>query len=220
MSGHLDPYFGRFDDVCWWLADPLETMQRASCALDVGERRLAVDPVDCEGLDEELAADGGLDGVVVLMDRHSRDARTIAARHEVPVYVPAGAERIAAAVGGPVAELDPILEGSSLELIPVTSGRLGEELALWRSADGTLIVPESLGTADHFTAGGERVGVHPMMRLWPPREPLMGLSARRLVTGHGRPIVDLDDGEVDASLAAARRRLPRAWIGAITAWIR
>lgn len=219
MTGSVDPHFERFDDVCWWLADPTESIQRASCALDLGDLRLAVDPVDCAGLDAALDADGGIDGVAVLMDRHSRDARSIAARHGVPVFVPAEADAIAAAVGGPVAPLDDELAGTTIELRRVSSGRLGEEVALWRPDDATLVVPESLGTSPQFTAGGERIGVHPMMRLWPPKAALGGLEARRLVTGHGRAIADLDPGEIDASLHAARRRLPRAWIRALRSWL-
>lgn len=220
MSGRLDAYFDRFDDVCWWLAHPDETMQRASCALDVGSHRLAIDPVDCPGLDDELAADGGIDGVAVLMDRHSRDARSIAARHDVPVYVPAGGDRIAAAVGGPVAELDPLLVDTDVELRQLATGRLGEEYALWRRTDQTLVVPETIGSAAYFTVGDDPIGVHPIGRLRPPRSALSGLDVQRLVPGHGRAVVDLDGDEVGAVLAAARRQLPRAWIGAIAAWLR
>lgn len=219
MENRDAPLVGRVDDVTWWVADPGETMERASLALDVGEHRLAIDPVDCTGLDELLEADGGIDGVAVLMDRHSRDARTIAARHDVPVYVPEGASRTASKVGGPVAPLEGVIDANTAEIRWVTHSRLQEEVAIWRPSDGTLVVTETLGTSAYFTVGDERVGVHPMMRLRPPTSAFEGVDPRRLFVGHGHPVADLEPGEVAASLAAARRRLPRAYLGAVRAWL-
>lgn len=220
MNEPVDATFGQHDDVLWWLADPTETIQRASHAIAIDDRRLAIDPVDCPGLDDRLESAGGIDGVAVLMDRHARDARAIAARHGVPVYVPAEARRIAAAVGGPVVSLEVDFDETGVDLRWVVSNRFQEEVALWRPRDGTLLVPESIGTARYFCAGGERIGIHPIARLRPPVKSLGGLDANRLFVGHGPPVVDLEPGEIDASLANARRRLPRAWLTALAGWIR
>lgn len=211
------PRFGRDGDILWWIAQPAEPIQRASLALPVGDRRVVIEPVDCPGLDDQLAEAGGLDAVVVLMDRHTRDANTIADRHGVSVLVPPDADRITSKIGRPVDQLTGLPEG--VELITVSSGRVQEEYALWWESDGTLVVPESLGTTAYFTTGGERVGIHPLARLRPPRRQLGGLESQRLFVGHGAPITDLKPGEIDESLANARRRLPRAWIAGIRAWL-
>lgn len=216
MGAPDGPRFETFGGVSWWLADPTGFLRRAGHVVDLGTGRYAIDPVDCDGLDGVIDAGGGLDGVAVLMDRHARDARRLATRHGVDVHVPEGADRIAAAVGGPVSPLEGALE--AVEVRWVYDRRVWEEVALWWPADGTLLVPESLGTSAYFTAGGERVGVHPLARLFPPRRALGDLEPARLFVGHGEPITDVRPDEVATSLAAARRRLPRAVAGALAAW--
>lgn len=205
------PSIERAGSDLWWIADPAESIKRASVVLDTQEGRFAFDPVDCDGLDEQIEATGGLDGVGVLMHRHSRDAQVLADRFEVPVLVPDGAKRITDSIGKPVSSLDAVLRNTEVEVDWLVSNRFWEEVYLWRSADGTLVVPESIGTTTSFTAGGERVGTHPLMRLRPPRKQLGNLDPSRLFVGHGKPVLELEAGELRTTLRTARRKLPRAW---------
>lgn len=206
-----------FDDGFAWIADPEEMIQRASLAVDLGTGLHAVEPVDHPLLDGWLADEGGLDGVIVLMDRHTRDADAIAARQDVPIYVPDGFGHTAAKLGRDVRPLGDALAGGPYEALELAGWRLWEEAALWSLPDRTLIVPESLGTIDYFLVGEERIGVHPTARLWPPRGALADVDPRRMCVGHGPPVDDLETGELARSLATARRGIPRAWLrGAIT----
>lgn len=76
-----------------------------------------------------------------------------------------------------------------------------------------LVCPEAVGTAPLFRVKGERLGVHPALRLFPPRRQLAGFEPEHLLVGHGEGI----HGVVAApalreALAGARRRAPR-WLG-------
>ena len=75
---------------------------------------------------------------------------------------------------------------------------------------------ESLGTTTYFLGPGERLSVHPFLRLYQPkalREIAGSLSPRHVLVGHGE---GLHGQEVAPALAAAvrgaRRGGPR-WIG-------
>lgn len=195
----------RFDGGVGWLADPEETMQRASHAL-VGEGGVwVVDPVDVDGVDELVSDLGDVAGVVILLDRHERDARAFADRYDVPLVVPSwmngvaddaeSVERVQTSVGG-------------FEVHRLVDTPIWQEAILF---DGeTLVVPEALGTASYFRAPGERVGVHPMLRPFPPRS-LRDYEPERLLVGHGR---GLDAGVVEAindAISGARSRAPAAY---------
>ena len=67
------------------------------------------------------------------------------------------------------------------------------EIALWWAAEQTLIVAEALGTAPAF-ALGRPLGVHPLLRLTPPRGSLGGQRPQRILVGHGPPLEDAADG--------------------------
>ena len=68
----------RRDEGVGWIAYPDERMERASHAFAVDGEVWVVDPVDVDGLDELLAEFGDVAGVVTLLDRHKRDADTVA----------------------------------------------------------------------------------------------------------------------------------------------
>jgi hypothetical protein len=85
---------------------------------------------------------------------------------------------------------------------------LWREAALYREADGTLVVPDSVGTAPYFRAPGERLGVSPYQRLWPPRRALGGLDPDRVLVGHGTGVFDDAASALVDALAGARRRAP------------
>jgi hypothetical protein len=203
----------RFDGGAGWIAHPDERMQRASHALATEEGLWLVDPVDAVGLDDwlaDLAADHGVDGVagvVVCYTYHRRDAAAIARRHDVPVHLPAWFSGLDDGdVSAPVVRFDDRLPGTDFRLRRVVDNALVQEAALW---DGeSLVVAESVGTADYFLAPGERLGVSLLQRPTPPRDALTGLVPERVLPGHGAGVAtDAADALADA-LDGARRRAP------------
>lgn len=200
----------RFGGGVGWLAHPDERMQRASHALVDGGDVWVVDPVDAAGLDARLADLGDVAGVVVLFNWHARDAGSVAARHDVPVFVPTWVTRVAGRVDAPVERFDGALAETGFRAIRITPHPLWREAALFRAADGTLVVPDSVGTAPYFRAPGERLGVSPYQRLWPPRRALGGLAPERLLVGHGPGVLDDAAGALADALDGARRRAPAA----------
>ena len=206
----------RYDGGVGWIAYPDETMERASHAFAVPNEEAdaddvwVVDPVDAPDVDELLAELGDVAGVVVGLDRHVRDSGEVAARHDVPVYVPEW-------MTGVAEELDPDVEierfGSRLadtgfEAIRIRDSSLPpwQEVALF---DGeTLIVPESLGTASYFRGDRERLGVHPMLRLTPPTTGLSGLDPERVLVGHGVGVHERAAVAVEDALSDSRSKAP------------
>lgn len=194
----------RSDRGCTWIGSPTERLQRASHVLDDSQTWI-VEPVDGDGVDALLAEYQPLAGVVVLMDRHTRDAAAIAARHDLPVYVPRGLDKIADKLSVR-AERFETLPGTELTARTVIDSRLWQEATLY---DGQrLLVPEALGTAPHFLTATERLGVHPALRGVPPRTSLSGLTPDRILVGHGTPITDRATTALGDALAGSRRRLP------------
>jgi len=199
----------RFDGGVGWLSFPEEGMQRASHVLDTDNGVFLVDPLDAPGLDELIAEFGDVAGVVLLLDRHGRDAGELARRHDVPVYLP---QDIDVAVDAPTERLSGRLPGTEYELRRVTDFPGWHEAALW---DGeTLVVPEAVGTADFFRAGGEKLGVHPMLRPLPPKS-LGNLDPERVLVGHGAGVMEHASSALREALRTSRRRAPKAWLGAL-----
>ena len=201
----------RYEGGVGWIAHPNERMERASHALAVDGEVWVVDPVDAEGLDELLAEFGEVAGVVVLLDRHKRDAAAIANRHEVPVYLPEHFEGITKDLGAPVVRFGNELADTGIEAHTVVDNRLWQEVALYNPADATLVVPESVGTAAYFLAGDERLGVHPMRRLVPPRRQLGRFAPERVLVGHGAGIFEGATAVLEDALSNARARTPRLY---------
>lgn len=208
----------RRDDGVGWLAYPDEGMQRASHALATDEGVYVVDPVDVEGVDDLLAEFGDVAGVLVLLDRHLRDAAAVANRHDVPVYIPAWMTGVASKLDAPVERLGDELGDTGFEVVRVVDNSFWQEAALYREADGTLLVPESLGTVAYFRTSSERVGVHPFRRLTPPRK-LQKLTVNHLLVGHGAGIDTDADAAVKDAVKHAQRRAPFAMLGAMKDFI-
>ena len=208
----LEPWDGGFD----WIAHPDEGMQRASHALSADGAVWLVDPVDAAGIDDHVADLGSVAGVVVLLDRHTRDAAVFAARHDVPVYVPSWMGGVEDAFAAPVERFDAGLPDTDYRLRRVVDNRLWREGALV-GGDGTLVVPEAVGTVPYFRAGDERLGVHPMLRPFPPRRAFRDLSPERVLVGHGPSVFEDAASALHEALANARRRAPRAYAGALKA---
>jgi hypothetical protein len=166
-------------------------MARAAHALVDDGRVWLIDPyedVDALGAVDEL---GTAAGVLQLLDRHNRDCKTIAERLGVPLLrLPTGAAE------------------TPFEPVPVISNIGWREVALWWADERALVVAEAIGTAPAF-ALGRRAGVHPVLRLTPPRKQLSSFHPERLFVGHGEPIESGADAALGEALAHSRGDLPR-----------
>lgn len=178
-----------------WLAATPAGMRRASHALLDRGRLWLVDPVDGAGLDRWLAGYGPVAGVLQLLDRHGRDCAALAARHGVALHA------------------NPLrgIPGAPFIPIALTQRRWWHEVALWWPEHAALVVPEAVGTSAYIRAPGRRIGVHPALRLCPPRA-LAHLHPRVLLPGHGSPLEGDDvDADLRRALRASRREIPR-WL--------
>ncbi|WP_135820699.1 hypothetical protein [Halostella litorea] len=204
----------RWEGGLGWIAHPEETMQRASHALATDEGVWLVDPVDCEGLDELVAPLGEVAGVVVLLDRHKRDAAAVARRHDVSVALPRELRDVAADLDAPTTTFGDELGSTGYRTIPVVDNPLWSEVALYDAESGTLVVPEAVGTVDYFVADGEGLGVHPMLRAFPPRKALGGLAVERVLVGHGEGVSSDAAPTLAAALRNSRRNAPKVYLQA------
>lgn len=167
------------------------SMSRTAHALLSDERVWLVDPFEDEAALQTASALGPPAGVLQLLDRHNRDCQTIATR-----------------LGVPLLRLPRWVPDTPFEVVPVLSRRRWREVALWWPQTRALIIPESIGTAPAF-ALGRRAGVHPMLRLWPPRAPLSGYEPSMLLVGHGRAIESDAAAALGDALDRSRSDIPR-----------
>jgi len=211
-DGHRE--IDRWDRGVGWIAYPEETMQRASHALvgDDGGVWL-IDPVDAPDVDALVTEFGDVAGVVVGLDRHKRDAAAFARRHDASVYVPGWMSGVADELDAPVERFDAELGDSGFEAFSIRDSTVPpwQEVGLYHPEDGTLVVPEALGTVAYFCAPGERLGVHPMLRPAPPRRVLSRFDPERVLVGHGAGVMNEATTALREALANARKNLPGAY---------
>lgn len=200
----------RWSDGVGWLAYPGETGQRVSHAVRGDDGVWILEPLDAPGVDTLLTDLGTIAGVAVLSDYHARDAAAFANRHDVPVHVPAWFERVAERVDARIEWFTGALGDSGFKVRRYAPFPGWNEGIAVRESDGTVYVPESLGTAPHYTAGSEQIGVHTFVRLVPPRKPFEGVDMNRLLFGHGVGIFEEANGALAKTLDGSRRRLPMA----------
>jgi len=182
-----------FDGGFGWIAD--EFMERCSHALVVDGEAWLIDPLD----DELVARAGRPVGVIQLLDRHNRDCAQLASRFGVPHhFVPR--ERI-----GP------------FEFLSMRNKRRWQEVALWWPERRVLVCADALGTADYFCARGERLGVHALLRLRPPR---LNVTPDVILCGHGPGVFDDADAALREALSTSRRRIGGQVASAVRAWRR
>jgi hypothetical protein len=207
----------RFDGGVGWLAYPDETMQRASHALATPNGVWVIDPVDAAGVDDLLVEVGEagpgaseVAGVAVCLDRHKRDAAAIARRHDVDVYVPTWMSGVADEIDAPVSRFRSDLGDSGFESFVIRDSSLPpwQEAGLYNPETGTMVVPESVGTAAYFLAGEERLGVHPMLRLTPPDRLRSHGRPERVLVGHGAGIHEDAGGALEGALRSSRANTP------------
>lgn len=172
-----------------WTVD--ELMQRTSHALAVDGRVWLVDPIDDPVAMTRIAGLGTPAGVLQLLDRHNRDCAEVAERLQVPHLVCPGD-----------------VPGSPFATLRLTWRPWWREVALWWADEGVLVVVEALGTNRYYTAGRGPLGVHPLLRLVPPRR-VAKFTPRHLLVGHGVGLHGDDAGAViGAAIADARRGIP------------
>ncbi len=171
-----------------WLHPEPDWMARAGHAVLAGGGVWVIDPIDGDGVDERIRALGEPAGVVRLLDRHPRDCEAFAARLGVPLHC------------------EPFdgVRGAPFEVVPVLRMRGWHEVALWFGAERTLVCADALANAPGYRAPGERVGVHPFLRIRPPRR-LTGYPAEHVLLGHGPGLHGQE------CVPAVRRAMDTAW---------
>jgi hypothetical protein len=180
-----------------WQVD--ERMQRTSHALAGHDGVWIFDPIAWLPALERIPELGAPAGVIQLLDRHERDCAEVAAHFGVPHF--------AVPLQG--------IPASGLEVITVADSRFWKEVAVWVPRRQALVCGDALGTAPYFRAGDEPLAVHPLLRLKPPHA-LGRFEPLHVLCGHGAGIHGPETPAVlRAALATARRRLPRAWVGAL-----
>jgi hypothetical protein len=180
-----------------WQTDQPEYLERTSHAVLSKGSVWLFDVLDVDGIDERVGALGEPGGVVQLLDRHARDCAAVASRLGVPHFEP--------------------LTKAPVPTVPVASLPGWRERAAFLD-DSVLVAADALGTASYFRAPGERLAVHPMLRLFPPRA-LRGLAPEHVLCGHGVGVHGSEAAEaLDTALRTARRRIPRWLPASIRAW--
>ena len=145
-------------------------MTRTSHALATSDGVWLVDPVDWGEAIDRASSLGTIAGVIQLLDRHNRDAAAIAAR-----------------LGVPHLEEPESLPGTPFEVIEIKRAKRWQEVALWWPESRTLVIAEALATNPFFPIGDDRVGIHPFLRLTPPRR-LGAYEPQHLLVGHGEGV--------------------------------
>jgi len=167
-------------------------MARAAHAVRAGQDTWLIDPIDDPAALTAVSELGRPAGVIQLLDRRNRDCAEIAQRlgvphHKVPTALP---------------------PESGFQAVSVVARPWWKEVALWWPDEQTLIVAEAVGTIPLF-ALGRPAGLHPMLRMTPPRAALGGFAPQRLLVGHG-PALESGGAEALAgALSAARADVPK-----------
>jgi hypothetical protein len=167
---------------------------RTSHALAAGGGVWLFDPVDMPGLDDRIRKLGEPWGVVRLLDRHGRDCGPIARRLGVPLHhVPFD--------GIPDSPFDVI------RILRIPGWR---EIAVWLPERRVLVAGDALGTLTYFREPGETLGIHPALRLTPPRR-LFVYDPLHVLVGHGAGVHGESAGaHLRRALGRSRRGLPAA----------
>ena len=185
-----------FDRGLGWIVE--EGLGRCSHALVADGKVWLTDAVAGEGVEERIRALGEPAGVVQLLDRHARDCAGLARRLGVPHHE---------------TPFEPI-QGAPFELLPLVRTRFWREAALWWPQERVLVCADALGTTAYYRARGERLAVHPALRLLPPRA-LLALEPVHVLVGHGEGLHgDRTAGALREALATSRRRIP-SWLAGL-----
>ena len=185
------------DETDWgfgWIAAEPRLMQRCSHALALEGRVWLFDGVDGDGVEERIRALGEPAGVVQLLDRHSRDCPALAHRLGVPLH------RL------PLQHVP----GTPFRPLVVIHNRYWQEIAIWWQERHVLLCADAVGTAPYYLAPGERLGVSPVLRLFPPQR-LGGLEPAHVLCGHGEGVHERAAEALQEALTGSSRRIP-GWL--------
>jgi hypothetical protein len=149
-----------------WLA--VEPITRTSHALAADGRVWLVDPVRWPEATERARALGEPAAVLQLLDRHNRDCAAIAADLRIPHLV-----------------VPRELPDTPFAVVDLVRRRHWNESALWWERDRTLVVSEAIGGSPFFAVGSDRLGVHGLLKVVPPRRQLGALEPSHVLVGHG-----------------------------------
>jgi hypothetical protein len=179
-----------------WIAAEPPIMQRCSHALLVDGRVWLFDPVQGDGVEGRVRALGEPAGVVQLLDRHARDSASFARDFGVPLH------RVPLTVV-PDTPFRPIL---------IVRNRWWQEIAIWWPQRRVLVVADALGGFGYFVAPGERLGVHPLLRIAPPHR-LGAVEPAHILCGHGEGVHEDASAALGEALSTSSRRIPRWLVG-------
>ena len=174
-----------------WVSTDQPMLRLTSHALLADGGVWLTDPAEADGVEERIRALGKPAGVLQLLDRHNRACATFADRLGVPHH------RVPFDGVGP------------FETVPIVRRKPWHEVALWWPERRVLVAADALGTVPHYFAlGGEPLGVHPLLRLTPPRQ-LARLEPEHVLCGHGAGVHERATEALRDALATSRNRLPR-----------
>lgn len=172
-----------------WIVE--EPMTRTSHALATTDGVWLVDPVDWPDAIDRAGTLGPITGVLQLLDRHNRDSAAVAER-----------------LGVPLLEVPASLPETPFDVVEVKRAKRWQEVALWWPEPRILVVAEALATNRFFTVGDDQVGIHPLLRLTPPRM-LQPFEPEHLLVGHGEGVHGPE------ATAAVRQALSRSRLAAV-----
>jgi len=176
--------------VEWVEAEPAWMGRAGHAVRDADGRVWVFDPFDDEDAFARVRALGEPAGVVQLLDRHRRDCAGWAQRLGVEHHVVPRS-------------------GLPFAIVGVVGLPTWREVAAWLPDSATLVVADALAASPGYTARDDVVGVHPFLRLRPPRA-LGRLPVEHLLFGHGPGLHGAAAGEAVAeALRTARSRAPR-----------
>ena len=97
------------------------------------------------------------------------------------------------------------LPGTPFEVIEIKRAKRWQEIALWWPEPQVLVAADALGSNPFFTIGDDRLGVHPFLKLTPPRR-LRAFEPEHVLVGHGEGVHG-PDATIALDQALSRSRL-------------
>lgn len=190
--------FNEFEHGLEWVPEG-DKLARTGHAVLAGGSVWLTDVVDGPGLDERVAALGSPAAVIQLLDRHPRDCAAVAERLGVPLHET------------PLTDL----EGAPFVVLPIVKRRFWREIAVWFAKERALVCGDALGSLGYFRAKDEPFGVHPFLRVFPPKK-LQALEPEHILFGHGPGFHGPEAPEaLRRAFAKPRRRLPQALLNGL-----
>jgi len=190
--------FDEFEHGLEWVPEG-DKLARTSHAVVAGGRVWLTDVVDGPGLDDRVRALGSAAAALQLLDRHPRDNAAVAERLGVPLHETPFSD----------------VEGAPFVVFPIVKRRFWSEIALWFADEQILVCADALGSLGYFRARDQPFGVHPFLRLLPPKK-LATLEPEHVLFGHGPGFHGPEAPQaLRDAFAKPRRRLPQALLNGL-----